>query len=103
MEFFEFYKYLGIPLEGNLSFKRELNKVISRVNHKIWILGHFRSCFDDNTAIVILKAMLLPYIDSSILFFSGLTLTDQKRLQVLQNTALRVSSQVYDPTEISIK
>ena len=86
-----------------MSFKRELNKVISRVNHKIWILGHFRSCANDATAVIILKAMLLPYINSSILFFSGINLIDQKRLQILQNTALRVCFKIYDPTDISIK
>ena len=80
-----------------------MNKVISRVNHKIWILGHFRSCFDDDISVIILKSMLLPYIDSSILFLSGIAFTEQKRLQVLQNTALRVCFKIHDPTEITIK
>ena len=97
------YKYLGITLETALTFKKELNKVISRVNHKIWILGHFRTCFDDKTSVIILKAMLLPYIDNSIWFFTSISLLDQKRLQILQNTALRVCFQIYDPQEISVK
>ena len=62
LELVDYYKYLGITLESSLAFKKELNKVISRVNHKIWILGHFRSCFDEHTAIIILKTMLLPLI-----------------------------------------
>ena len=38
------YTYLGITLDSNTSFKKELNKTISKVNHKMWMLSHFRSC-----------------------------------------------------------
>ena len=62
------YKYLGILLDEDLSFKKEFNKTISRINHKIWMLGHFRSCLDDPTSITLLKTMLLPYMDNSNLF-----------------------------------
>ena len=47
--------------------------------------------------------MLLPYIDSSNLFLSGISFIDQKKIQVLQNNALIVCSQVHDPVDVPVK
>ena len=41
LELVKNYKYLGINLDRTLSFKKELNIAISRINHKIWMLNHF--------------------------------------------------------------
>ena len=97
------YKYLGITLDSSLTFKNELGMAIKKINHKIWMLSHFRNCMDVKTAVNILKTMILPYIDSSNLFFSALSIIDQKRIQILQNIALRVCFRILDPTEISVK
>ena len=76
---------------------------VRKINHKIWMLSHFRSCMDVSTAFKIMKTMIVPYIDSSNLFFSALSYVDQKRIQILQNIALRICYKVPDPTEISVK
>ena len=72
LESVDSYTYLGVLLDGSFHLKKNLIKTVSRINHKIWMLSHFRSCLDDQASV-----------------FSGISFHNQKRLQVLQNTALR--------------
>ena len=97
------YKYLGIILDSDMSYKSQLQKTISQMNSKIWMLKHYRNNMNVSTALIVLKAMIIPYIDNSTLFLSNIRLFDQKRLQILQNIAIRVCFKVKDPTDISIK
>ena len=103
MEQVEKYKYLGIILDTDMSYKSQLSKTVSQLNSKIWILKHFRNYMDVKTSLIIMKAMVLPYLDNASLMLSGIRLFDQKRLQILQNIALRLCYNIKDPTLISVK
>ena len=85
-----------------MSFKSQLSKSISSINHKIWLLKNFREHMDVNTATLILKAMLLPFIDYNSVFFSGRN-NEQKKIQILQNIAIRICLKIKDPMSISVK
>ena len=103
LEQVEKYKYLGIILDSNMSYNSQFNKTVSSLNGKIWMLKHFRNFINEKTALIVMKAMILPYMDNSTIFLSGIRLFDQKRLQILQNIALRLCFNIRDPTEISVK
>ena len=47
--------------------------------------------------------MLLPYIVNSSVFLSGISYSEQKKLQILQNIGIRVSLNIRDPLLISVK
>ena len=66
------YKYLGVIMDSDMSFKSQLAKTVSSINHKIWLMKRFREYMSESTSILILKTMLLPYIDYNSVFFSGL-------------------------------
>ena len=39
------YKYLGVFMDSNMSFKSQLSKTVSSINHKIWLLKHFKGTY----------------------------------------------------------
>ena len=86
-----------------MSYKSQLNKTVSQLNSKVWMLKHFRNHMDVKTSLIIMKAMVLPYLDNASLMLSGIRRFDQKRLQILQNIALRLCYNIKDPTLISVK
>ena len=74
-----------------------------KLNQKTWLLRFFREHVDECTAVLLFKTMLLPYIDNSSVFLSGISLLDQKKLQILQNVGIRVCLKVKDPMSVSVK
>ena len=90
-------------MDNNMGFKSQLSKTVSSVNQKIWLLRHFRNHMNKTTAKLLLKTMLLPYIDNSSVFLSGISYFEQKKLQILQNIGIRVSLNVKDPMSVSVK
>ena len=94
------YKYLGITLDEILSFRAHLVNTIKLVAHKIQILSKIRCNIIEEAAIKIYKSMILPYLDYGDIFFINSNSKQIKKLQTLQNRALRIclSSKIYVPT-----
>ena len=86
-----------------MSFKLQYSKTISSVNQKTWIIRYFRDHMDEKTSVLLFKTMLLPYIDNSSVFLSGINLHDQKKLQILQNIGIRVCLRIKDPMSVPVK
>ena len=96
------YKYLGITIDEILSFRTHLNNTIKLVAHKISILSKIRCYITKDASLKLYKTMILPYLDYGDIFFMNSTLKQIKKLQTLQNRALRICTQnkVYIPTNI---
>ena len=54
-------------------------------------------------ALDVLKSMLLTYFDGSALYFSALNIFEQKKMQILQNIAIRVCLLIKDPTSVHVE
>ena len=92
------YKYLGITIDEILSFHTHLNNTIKIVAHKIFLLHKIRFY----ASIRIYKTMILPYLDYGDIFFANTNSKQLKKLQTLQNRALRMclNTRIDTPTEI---
>ena len=83
------YKYLGVTIDEILSFRAHLNNTIKMVAHKISLLNKIRDYITEGAAVTIYKSMILPYLDYGDIFYINSNCNQVKKLQTLQNRALR--------------
>lgn len=84
------YKYLGMHIDDDLSFTTHVKAVIKNVGHKIHLLCKIRSKLTKKAALDVYKVMILPLFDQGDVFYHGISQTSLKKLQVLQNRAIRI-------------
>ena len=84
------YKYLGIILDIKLNFEKHTKSVYSLGSHKIYLLGKTRNYLTTTMALTIFKSKILPYFDYGDIFYMDTHARVLKKLQVLQNRALRI-------------
>ena len=83
------YTYLGIKLDEQLSMETHANSVIQKVSNKIYQLTRIRSFISKRAATLIYKNMILPIPEYGDIFLHSATHKTRKKLQTLQNKALR--------------
>lgn len=83
------YKYLGYIIDDQLNCKQMLNDTLSKLNYVLKIFRRTCSSLTLKASIAVLKSKFLSYIDYISLFAYLLTKKDFKRLQTIQNSALR--------------
>ena len=95
------YKYVRVTIDEILYFRAHLNNTIKIVAHKISLLGRVRFYITEDAAMKIYKTMILPYLDYGD-FFMHANFKQIKKLQTLQNRALRIclNTQMNTPTDI---
>jgi Reverse transcriptase (RNA-dependent DNA polymerase) len=83
-------KYLGVQIDSKLNFKEHLNLIVKKIAKKTNFLGRISKKLTAHTKKMIYKSIILPHVDycSSIMFMA--TKEDFRKLQLLQNRALRV-------------
>lgn len=84
------FKYLGVVLDDKLTFKPNLNFVIKKIAKKVGFLGRLSKKLSSWSILTVFKTIIAPHIDycSTMLFMNNET--DLKRLQLLQNKAMRL-------------
>lgn len=87
----EQFKYLGVILDNNLRFGAQLSATIRSVNDKTYLLQKIRSSINRDTAIVLFKTMVLPYLEFASSLLIGCTQKEKVKLQRLQNRGLRLA------------
>lgn len=85
------FKYLGVILNKELEFTRQMNENLKRANHKIYLLSKFRSFLDKKMALNLYKTMVLPFIEFANAMLLGSSVKDKKRAQKMQNRGLRLA------------
>ena len=83
------YKYLGITLDEHLNYNLHLNKTIGSVSGKLKQFRRMRGFLNTKAAVMVYKSMLLPILEYGDIFFCAASVANKKRLQTLQNKALR--------------
>ena len=85
------YKYLGIMMDPDLSFKQQREILHKRLNYKLTLFKKIRKYINIDAALTIYKRTILPIIeyadficDQDIIYFN-------KKLQKFQNQALYIS------------
>lgn len=91
IETVEKFKYLGIVIDGRLQFDVQLNSTIRNVNSKLYLQSRIRRCINNNTALIIYKSMVLPYLEYASCFLVSFRLSDKAKLQRLQNKGLKIA------------
>ena len=72
------------------------------MNSKIWLLRQLRPLLTQNASITVLKSLVLPQIDTGLVFLSGLNQANYASIQVLQNIAIRVCLKIYVPRDAHV-
>lgn len=84
------YKYLGLTLTPNLTFEDHTRKAIGLVTSKINSLSYLRKYVGSCTALQIYKTTILPLMEYSNFIYPLVPITLRKKLQRLQNRALKI-------------
>jgi exonuclease III len=100
LEFVDEIKYLGIVIDSHLNFKSHISYIIKKIGSKINYLSRVGQFLSLWTKILIYKTIISPHFDycSSILF--DMNEENFKKLQKLQNRAMRVILQCHRLTPI---
>ena len=86
------YKYLGMTLDMNLTFKNHLQQTLNVISHKLLLLSKLRKYIDEYTAITLYKAMILPIIEYGDVIYGGTKCGLLSKLhKITQNRILRMS------------
>ena len=85
----ENFIYLGVTLDNKLSFEKFVNSTISQVNGRLVTFARIRKLIDVNTSLAIYKQTVLPILDYMSIVVNSSTQRKIKKLQPLQNRAIR--------------
>lgn len=83
------YKYLGLLIDSDLSFQPHVRSIIQRVAHKVKLLSNLRRMLTTHAAKNVYKAIILTLFAIGDVFYHSCTNFTLKKLQVIQNWALR--------------
>ena len=88
------YEYLGVTLDSQLTFVKTISKTVSSSSNRCYMMGRFRRKISKPTAILVYKQTILPVLEYCGFIFNGVTKSEHKRLQHVQNRGLRISLSV---------
>uniref|UniRef100_A0A669C6E9 ribonuclease H n=1 Tax=Oreochromis niloticus TaxID=8128 RepID=A0A669C6E9_ORENI len=83
------YKYLGIIIDQNLSFKTHIQKLVSKLKLKLGYFFRNQSCFSLQVRKHLIHATFLPLLDYGDLLFMNAPAHYLKRLDTVYRCALR--------------
>ena len=84
-----YYKYLGVKLDRTLKYELHAKVIIQRVSDKIAYMRRIRRFVNAKAALNIYKNMILPILEYGDILLCSLNINQKKRLQTLQNKALK--------------
>ena len=85
------YRYLGLLIDSNLSYKSLRDNLYKRVNLKIFFFKKIRRYINCYTAITIYKSTILPIIEYADFVYDNNIKYVNKKVQSLQNQGLSVA------------
>ena len=85
----ELYKYLGIWLEWDLSYRYHVTNLIDKIKPKIAFLFRSKSCFSRENRQKIVQATLLPILDYGDILYMNAPATILNSINTIYHSALR--------------
>ena len=85
------YSYLGILLDEQLNYELHALSTINKVKAKVSQLRLMRRFLNQQAALLVYKNMILPILEYGNVFFSALSILTRKKMQTVQNKALRIA------------
>ena len=85
------FKYLGIVIDKNISFKSHASKTIRDTWSKLSLFGRIRYCLPDETALNLFKSMILPILEFGNIFSIHCPVATTNKLQRLQNKGIKIA------------
>ena len=86
----KYSKTLGIIIDGQLLWKKQVETTVSKVSKGIGMLRRIKSCVSIRTLIKVYNAIILPYFDYCSLVWSNCSEYLLDKLQKMQNRAGRI-------------
>ena len=83
-------RYLGFYVDSNLMFDKQVNDVISICNVKMRKIRRMRYLMNNNDAESFVRSVIFSKINYCNVLFLGLSCANIKKLQKLQNAAVRL-------------
>ena len=96
------YSYLGVLMDEQLTFELHANSTISKVSNKMYQLKRMRPFLTRKAALLVYKNMILPILEYGDIVMDSASKLIKKRLQTLQNKALRCALEVDKATSSSV-
>lgn len=100
LERVEYYNYLGVTLDSELNFEKEMAEAYAKYSYRLYTLSLIRKDINQFAATSIVKTMLIPYFD--YMFVSSActdqTITKAKRFV---NRSLRIALRVNRYTHVN--
>ena len=84
------FKYLGLTLDPTLTYSNHIATTTRLILHKMSLLSKMKRYLNNDVALDIYKAMLLPYFDYADVIFDMARSLDLDKIQRLQNRCLRI-------------
>lgn len=84
------YKYLGVLIDYELTFKDHIKQIIRNCARKVYLLRRIRKTIMQRAAAAILKAMIIPLMDYRDVFYSSGPKGLLSKLDALLRRALRI-------------
>lgn len=82
---------MGLKVDNELKFNLHIKGIIKKVAHKIYLLAKLRKCLTLKAAQDVYKAIIRPLMDVGDEFYDCAPKTYLKKLQILQNRAIRIT------------
>ena len=100
LEVVDNYKYLGIILDTQLTYKPHIKNIVAKGTHKLIVLSKIRKYLYVRTSLTIFKSMILPHFDYGDIVYAASSNENLNDLQTLQNKCLRLCTR--SPLDMNI-
>lgn len=90
LEFVNSYVYLGITLDRQLNFSAHINKMKAVCSQKFFTLSKIRKYITEEISLRLYKSLIQSILDYGDVMYIGASKTDLRKLQLIQNRALRI-------------
>jgi hypothetical protein len=94
-------KYLGLLIDQNLRFDKYMHELMGKLNRAVGVLRRASQYVNQQTRVMLYNTLVLPHLDyCSTVWGANITSTDYKKLQRIQNCAMRVILECHHRTHI---
>ena len=84
------YKYLGVLIDANLSFKQHVDKILVKISKRIGVLGGIRNNLTVDAANKVYQPLVLPVMDYCDVAWSSVGKIERDKLDRAKRRAAKI-------------